>query len=394
MSGISSAIPSRKQWEKKRNWQMHRRRKRPYFKPQLSDEESWTRRKPDHVFITYQDISGGKLSLEEGDIVVMDESVSEDGEFRFGNRVVVQIKQSDYLKLSETGLISSAAVLRQYKKAEEVLRSHIAVCMPGSSSRGNFGTDFFRRLQHESIANPSAGPSGGLKCTVASDWLDDPTRILERLESQDLSVSEQRKAIAHAESLAFTGSELERLLTFYDGWIEARRFTEEDEEITAVCAAIRKYSMNMDSNRYSRYTGWLVPSTTARVHQDVDLELTKGAYWHLRYVTRESDDRLRALQTVLADEACDYMKPRLMLDKNYASITKFAIVACLLIDARQGSDEPSRRVWSRKADLSMAWFDRLVRFELGKAVESIGKRDVEFASRLNELVETLDRRGD
>jgi hypothetical protein len=394
MSGISSAIPSGKQWRKKRDWRMHQRRKRPYFKSQLSDEESWTRPKPDHVFITHQSISGGKLALEEGDIVVMDENFSEDGEFQFVKRFFVQLKSSDYLKLSETGLISSAAVLSQYRKAVEVLRSHIVVAMPGSSSRGNFGTDALRRLLHESIANPLAEIAGGLKCMVGSDWLDDPTRILDRLESQELSVSEQRKAIAHAESLAFTGSELERLLAFYDGWIEARRFTEEDEEITAVCAAIRKYCMNMDSNRYSRYAGWLVPSTTARVHQDVDLELAKGAYWHLRYVATESDERLRVLQTVLADEACDYMKPRLMLDKNYASITKFAIIACLLIDARQGSDEGSRRVWSRKADLSMAWFDRLVKFELGKAVESIGKRDMEFASRLNELVETLDRKGD
>ena len=114
----------------------------------------------------------------------------------------------------------------------------------------------------------------------------------------------------------------------------------------------------------------------------------------LLVLSRLSSEKVKALQTVLAEEACDYMTPRLMLDKNYASIAKFAMIACLLIDARQGSDEASCRVWSRKAGLSMAWFDRLVNFELGKAVESIGKRDMEFASRLNELVETLDREGD
>lgn len=394
MSGISSAIPSGKQWGKKRDWQMHQRRKRPDITLPFFDEESWTRPSLDYVLVPHEDISGGKLAFEEGGIFAIDESVSKSGEFWFGNRSFVQIKLSDHLKLSEMDLISSAAVLRRYRKAIEVLRSNIAGSMPDFYSCGNFGTDALRRLLHESTTNPLPEVSGGLKCAVESDWLDDPIRILDRLESQDLSASEQRKAIAHAESLAFTGAELERLLTFYDGWIEARRFTEEDEEITAVCAAIRKYCMNMDSSRYSRYAGWLVPSTTARVHHDVDLELTKGAYWHLRFVTTEPDERLRALQAVLADEACDYMKPRLMLDKNYASITKFAIIACLLIDARQGSDEASRRVWSRKADLSIAWFDRLVKFELGKAVESIGKRDVEFASRLNELVETLDRKGD
>jgi len=233
------------------------------------------------------------------------------------------------------------------------------------------------------------------KDPVADDdaWTQSAQTLLNRLESGQLSESKQRSAISYAESLPFSDTEKERLLTFYDRFIDESRLTEDDDKITVVCAAIRKYAMNMGSGRLATYARWLLPSTTARIHHDIELELSKGAYWHLRYLDVETNANLQGLQATLESVAGDYLKPRLMLDKNYASIAKFAILACVLIDARLGTSEVSTRLWSDKRALSMNWFDRLVDFELGKALETIGKRDGGFTFKIRSLIETLNCEG-
>jgi hypothetical protein len=78
-----------------------------------------------------------------------------------------------------------------------------------------------------------------------------------------------------------------------------------------------------------------------------------------------------------------------MLDKNYASTVKFSMLACLLMDAWRSDDAVSRRLWDRKNDLSMDWFDRLIDFELGKAIESIGQRDAAFVKNISSLLVSL-----
>jgi len=254
----------------------------------------------------------------------------------------------------------------------------------------------YEKIELSAVSTVGGGDRLRLRSRRASFTEQSATasELLEQLDKYHVPQADRRSAIVYAESKAYSGSDLERLLSFYESWIESHRFSEDDDTITVLCSAIRKFSMNMNADRYATYVNWFTLSDSERVHHDVELELTKGTYWHLRYLPTTPDQALRSLQQPLIDLASDYLKPRLMLDKNYASIAKFAVTACVLIDARFGTDEASLQLWSMKSKLSMSWFDRLVELEVGKALKTIGKRDADFDRSVNELLANLKREGE
>jgi len=363
VNGIAPVSQHKKKVQTKGGWQKFQQRRQRRYDPHFLEEDPWKRKSqaayPSIVNKTSRSEVG---AFTEHDIEPTHQNIPGAFRLQFSAPIVFFLKDK--------------------------------LPVPRFSSGVKFDAGVSRRLLWDTITNSCAETEDKFCTSIEFKWLDDPATILDRLESGELSESGERTAIAHAERLAFPGSQKKRLLALYEALIEESRYSEDDEEITTICSAIRKYVMNMGSERFARYASWLVPSASERVHYDVELELTKGAYWHLPYLSTTPDENLRCLQTVLADEACDYLKPRLMLDKNYASIAKFSILACVLIDARQDDSEVSRRIWSQKSLLSMNWFDRLVKFELGKAVKSIESRDEEFSVKVTELLETLDREGE
>ncbi len=219
--------------------------------------------------------------------------------------------------------------------------------------------------------------------------VDDPEELLQWLSDASTDPRQRLAAVCRIESLSLSEKQRERFLRAMDSWIDEVRFTDVDDELTAVCSAIRKYSMNMSADRFARYGTWLTPSKSKSPHHDVELELSKGVCWHMRYLQTIASEPMRTLQFKLIGVAIDYMRPRLMLNKNYASTAKFAILGCLLIDARLGEVEVARDLWRRKTELEMNWFDRLIRFELRKTLKTLDKREPEFAKAVRELVDVV-----
>ena len=339
--------------------------------------------------------------------------------------VLIQVKLSDFLKVSEIvtnvpktlatqARITAASFYRHLRLTMPEIKFNdvrvtlvkkpglempkLTAAFPKQSKGFTYQASAIQKLLAKQFATLLSEAEPHSKAGASDSWLDQPAALLDRLESDRLSKAETQKAIAHAESLTFSEDQRLRLLKIYDRFIETSRFTEDEDEITVVCSAIRKYAMNMGADRLDKYAGWIVPTSNQRVNHDVELELCKGAYWHLRYLDSDcgngADAGLRQLRAVVADVASDYLKPRLMLDKNYASIEKFAVLACVLIDARLGESEISTRLWSGKAALSMGWFDRLVKFESDKALIAIAKRDERFAAKVSKLFDSLNREGE
>lgn len=383
---------------------------------EVADEPWVSKRKKWKVYVSSP---AGSVNLIHGRVDPIDEPQLASAEsLELTSGPPIQLTSSQYLKMSELSFGVSDVITRHTQRMLEVMQSSIRLTMSEfqiqhpvvnipelkthdwtwafprltaqlSWQAGTIQQLLGQKLQTSLLENDTPSP------VVFDDtWLERSDSLLAHLESGQLSETDQRRAISHAESLAFSTSEKERLLTFYDQFIEASRFTEDEDEITAVCAAIRKYAMNMATGRLKAYANWMSPSAVAGPHHDIELELAKGAYWHLRYLDVEGDENLRDLQVALASVASDYLRPRLMLDKNYASIEKFAVIACILIDARLGKSDVSIRLWSAKCALAMGWFDRLVNFELSKALQTLGKRDEDFALEINKLIEVLKSEGE
>lgn len=335
---------------------------------------------------------------------------------------LIQVRLSDFLKMSEISINSSKPPATQTQVTAPSFYKSLRRTMPEIKFNGiqvagekktrlempkptsvfpmqlqgfTYQASAIRKLLATELGKLHSDVEPLFHTETSDSWLDQSATLLDRLESDQLSKYEKQKAIANAESLSFDENQKPRLLKIYDRFIETLRFTEDEDEITVVCSAIRKYAMNMGADRLENYAGWIVPTKSQRIHQDIELELCKGACWHFRYLDSNfgngADLGPRKLQSVVADVASDYLKPRLMLDKNYASIEKYAILACILIDARLGESEISKRLWSSKAALSMGWFDRLVKFESDKTLNSIAKRDEDFAATVSELLARLDR---
>ena len=315
----------------------------------------------DTIMLTFSNFANAQMSAKKGLYI----DTSEDDTFEQIYRLAVETKSQSYARLEPIvqTRIPQRATTRTYRYVRKPL-----IRQPVSQLSKPFSDD-----KHE------------------LDWVYDPELLLSRLENKSFSADDELLAIVFSESLPVKGKQLSRLLAMLEDWIEKNRFSDHGKKVTATCAAVRKYALNMDSNKFQRYAGWIEPSSSARVPLDVELELTKGVYSRLRFISEEVSPDLPALQSAVASVATDYLRARILLDKNHASIAKYAILACMLIDARSGTTKSTQTLWEAKSQLVMSWFDRLIDFEARKAINSIFKRDPEFAKSVEHLWTTLKR---
>lgn len=220
-------------------------------------------------------------------------------------------------------------------------------------------------------------------------WVGDPNQLLKYLHSDNLDESNRRIAVLFAEQMEFDSSQTEQLLAGLRDFIHQYRFATEKAQLTALGAAIRKFAMNMPWELFEVYANWFEPTATHTISNYVELELAKSVVWRLTYVRTNSGVSAPALLNVLASLASDYLKPRLVLQENYASIALNAIVATFLLSAYTSEREPSEILAKQVTDLKIDWFRELLQRRLLIATTSLEQSNGDFADKVRVLSQIL-----
>ncbi len=213
-------------------------------------------------------------------------------------------------------------------------------------------------------------------------WAQSPDLILEKLVDSKATSDEISTAILFAEVQAFDEIQTTGLLIALRKFIEENRFTQIDEVVTVLGAAIRKFALKMKPSDFGAFASWLMTSETLRVHPDIELELAKGALWRVKYTSLLGVEDFSQLIQGLRGLASDYLKPRLILDKNYASIARIAITATFAMEVWMKSMAESQNLRHLSLAMNLAWFLEAVDFEVCKLIETVEHRDSSFAERL------------
>ncbi len=216
-------------------------------------------------------------------------------------------------------------------------------------------------------------------------WVNSADALLNRLQDDSTTDDERRIAILAAETTAFDEAAKQRLLSALAMFITRNRFATDEDTMTVLGSAIRKYAMNMDESDFDTYAHWLQPTAIETLHHHVELELAKGASWRLAYEPTGAGDRLARLKTALVGLAGEYTSVRLILQKNYASIVLHAVVAVAILEALAAEDRETERLLKQASELRMDWFWELLQRRIADACKTIEKRDPALADAVREV---------
>jgi hypothetical protein len=181
------------------------------------------------------------------------------------------------------------------------------------------------------------------------EWLPSPDDLLNRLESSGTSSADLLTAIFFAETTAFGATQKPRLVRALFHFITPNRFVEDHEIVTGVGAAIRKLAMNMEPRDFEEYAQLFVLTPTDPLPCEIELELVKAIGWRLETLQPPRNGEYPTLEAQLSEVASAYLVPRLILQKNHASIAVNAVVAVALLNGTR-QDELIARTRNLKLD--------------------------------------------
>jgi len=199
------------------------------------------------------------------------------------------------------------------------------------------------------VSQWKSGPLLALQSTPS------PQKILEKLAQPTLDHDERRRLMIDAEPVAFALDELGRLLPILREFVVRFRHSKDRDDMVAVGAALRKYAMNMPPKDLDRLHELFDPSPIAAIPCEIELELTKTLVWKLTERPPDTDDVAPDLGDRLFDLLETYLRPRLLVQKNFAAIALNAALGLLLLRSRH-----ARTSLDRLRKLEVSWFTELV----------------------------------
>lgn len=224
--------------------------------------------------------------------------------------------------------------------------------------------------------------------SIVIQQLNSPDAILGIFEGSTLHKPERLyEAILLAESFAFTGTERNRLLAALSTYISNQRFTDDENLITIVGSAIRKYALNMSESDFESYAGWLYPVEGEYPTHRVELELVKAICWRLTFEPTGLDVEYKDLAETLFAIAYEYSTSRFLPRKNHGAIALNAAVSIFILDAISGNRRLSGRVLKRIEEADSTWFKEMLIRRLGETVGYISAHCHLLSQRLERLVE-------
>jgi hypothetical protein len=215
------------------------------------------------------------------------------------------------------------------------------------------------------------------KREALDDWVKSPSEILRRFNDTSLSIEERRLTVLFAETTAFDDSQRPELLSLLHRYILDERFSSDEDAQTSVGSAIRKFAMNMDESLFEQYAEFFEPSETETLSCELELELAKSLTWRIVYEPFDTNQDFPNLREKLTELAQDYLSPRLVLQKNYASVALSAVLAALLL-----GDDKSGNLVAEIHALKLDWFASLFVRRIRKTHEELKSRNAFLAERL------------
>jgi len=196
---------------------------------------------------------------------------------------------------------------------------------------------------------------------ILEDWRSSPSELLAKLQDPSTCHDELFEAILFSEIAQFDESQTEQLLTRLFAFVSEYRLSQEEAAITAVGAAIRRLAMNLQDSQIEQYADLFLPTDTDTLPCEIELELAKAILWRLATAPASLSDGYPKLECRLAELTLDYLKPRLILQKNYASVALQAALGVLLLN-----DQHADSVLKSVKHLGIGWFSRLFQRRLEK----------------------------
>lgn len=215
----------------------------------------------------------------------------------------------------------------------------------------------------------------------ADGWRLSPHRILAKLEDMSGAGEELLEAIIFAEVAEFEAQQLSRLVPRLFAFVKEQRLSQDEKTKTSVGSAIRKLAMNLPEAQFEEYADLFLPTETDTLPFEIELELAKALLWRLTASPLPRHLRFPRLKTRLAELARDYLRPRLILQKNYASIALHATLGLSLLDP-----EDTEPISSQVNDLGIGWFRELFFRRLGRLHAKLAEQHDPRAPMISDML--------
>ena len=220
----------------------------------------------------------------------------------------------------------------------------------------------------------------------AIKWNHDSSCILERLNPLFADNNERRQAVLFAETIAFHDNERRQLLEYLGDFISKHRFAIDEDTLTIMGAAIRKFALNMAESDFEAYAQWLRPTDTQTIRPHIELEMAKALVSRLSYENVAEGEAFPELIAAVSTLARDYIfAPRRVLQDNFASIALNAILAVAILDAISNNDRKTSEILDAAKKLRIEWFLDLVLSRIDDAAIAIETRNAAVAQRLRSV---------
>lgn len=217
------------------------------------------------------------------------------------------------------------------------------------------------------------------------NWINDKNELLYRISHETDEIIKQ-KAVIISETFSFDTQDEESLLEKLGLYIEKNRFLQDESSETAVCSAIRKYALIMKVSDFARFVSWLQPTQTESVPHPIELELVKAVCNRLVYEPITSNSNNIQLASSLYELGMDYLSPRLILEKTFASTAIHCIIAVIILDSLNGNEALSQAMCSKFQATKVDWFIELVHDRIEETVIDLESYDPDLAGKVSETV--------
>jgi hypothetical protein len=216
--------------------------------------------------------------------------------------------------------------------------------------------------------------------------MPEPEGILHRLENKEAFPEDYEAAVLFAEVKPFPGEQRTRLLNALAKYINDNRFVEHQESLVTLCSAIRKYAMNMPESCFEEYSKWLLPTETATLHHEAEMEFAKGICWRLEFERHHWPAEYPLLSKTLFDLVDSYLTPRLILQKSYANTAMFGMVALHVLEGVSTSRKPLvAHLRTKMVNSGVKWFIEMVDDHVDAAIQYISERDEALAKAVSKI---------
>jgi hypothetical protein len=218
------------------------------------------------------------------------------------------------------------------------------------------------------------------------DWLESDIGILEQLENADTDKSVRNEGIIHCEIVEFDKSLSQRLLNVLSEHISTYRLSKDADDVTSVCAAIRKYLMMQDPSRLDDCSVWFGPSETEHLDSSVELELLKGINSVVAFRKTELNEKPSDLINAISNVRTQYDNPHILLRENFAAVMIEASVALVLIHALCGDNNAAKAALSEGISTNPDWVGEMIEDQVDEFLEFMDNRNSDLAANLESII--------